>query len=88
MTMIYCDNQSRIKLLENSTFHERSKYIEIKYHFIKDMVLRGVVRLQHISTAEQVVDILTNMLPNTNFLFFREELGLQENVSLPRREHC
>lgn len=85
--MIYYDNQSKIKLSENSTFHDRSKHIKIKYHF-EDMVLRGVVRIQHTSTAEQVVDILTMLLPNTNFLFFREELGLRENVSLPRREHC
>lgn len=40
-TMIYYDNQSRIKLLENPVFHDRSKRIEIKYHFIRDMVLRG-----------------------------------------------
>ena len=37
-TCIYCDNQSCVKLLENSMFHDRSKHIEIKYHYIKDMV--------------------------------------------------
>ena len=37
-TCIYCNNQSYVKLLENPMFHENSKHIEIKYHYIRDMV--------------------------------------------------
>jgi hypothetical protein len=37
-TMIYCDNQSCIKLSENPVFHDRSKHIEIRYHFIQDRI--------------------------------------------------
>jgi hypothetical protein len=48
-----CDNQSCIKLSENPVFHDRSKHIEIKYHFITDRVRRGVVRLQYISTGSR-----------------------------------
>ena len=44
-TRIHCDNQSCVKLLENPVFHEKSKHIEIKYHYIKDMVQRGAVKL-------------------------------------------
>ena len=51
-TMIYCDNQSCVKLSENPVFHDRSKHIEMTYHFIRDMVQRGVARLQYISTDE------------------------------------
>lgn len=36
--MIHCDNQSCIKLSENPMFHDMFKYIDIKYHFIKDCV--------------------------------------------------
>jgi hypothetical protein len=61
-TLIYCDNQSCIKLSENPVFHDRSKNIEIRYHFIRDYVQRGVVELQYISTEEQVADILTKAL--------------------------
>jgi len=59
-TVIYCDNQSGIHLSENLVFHNRSKHIDIKYHFIRDMVEQGAIRLQHIKIDEQVVDILTN----------------------------
>jgi hypothetical protein len=37
-TVILCDNQSYIKMTENPVFHDRSKHIEIHYHFIHDMV--------------------------------------------------
>jgi hypothetical protein len=37
-TIIHCDNQSCVKLSEYPMFHDRSKHIEIKYHYIKDMV--------------------------------------------------
>jgi hypothetical protein len=38
VTTIICDNQSCIKMTENLVFHDRSKYIEIRYHYIRDMV--------------------------------------------------
>lgn len=41
MTCIYCDNQSCIKLSENPVFHDKSKHIEIKYQYIRDMVEKG-----------------------------------------------
>ena len=37
-TYIHFDNQSCVKLLENPVFHDKSKHIEIKYHYIRDMV--------------------------------------------------
>ena len=55
--VIYCDNQSCIQLSEKLVFHNKSKHIEIEYHFICDYVQRGDVELQYISIDEQVVDI-------------------------------
>ena len=63
---------------ENPVFHDRSKHIDIRYHFIWDMVQRGVVRLDHIGTNEQVADILTKPLGKVKFLTFRENLGIVE----------
>jgi hypothetical protein len=58
-TVINYDNQSCIKLSENSVFHDRSKHIDIRYHFIGDCVQRGSVRLDYIQTNEQMADIFT-----------------------------
>ena len=49
-TCIYCDNQSCVKLSKNPMFHDKSKHIDIKYHYIWDMVQSGAVKLQYVTT--------------------------------------
>eukprot|EP00253_Pinus_taeda_P023575 PITA_23575 len=49
-TVIYCDNQSYIKLSENPVFHDRSKNIDIRYHHLRDCVLRQIMLLHYIPT--------------------------------------
>jgi hypothetical protein len=46
--IIHYDNQSCIKLSENLVFHDRRKHIDIRFHFIRDCVQRGAVRLDYI----------------------------------------
>ena len=62
-------------------FHDRSKHIDIRYHFIQDMVQRGVIRLHHIGNDEQVTDILTKPLGKVKFLTFCERLGVLDKPS-------
>ena len=61
-TVILCDNQSCIKMTKNPVFHNRSKHIEIRYFYIRDMMQKGTIKLQYVSTDEQVVDVLTKPL--------------------------
>ena len=84
VTVIFCDNQSCIKLSENSVFHDRSKHIDMKYHYIRDIVQKGVIKLQYISTDEQVADIFTKPLARVKFAYFRERLGVVENPFLEK----
>jgi hypothetical protein len=63
-------------------FHDRSKHIEIRYHFIRDRVLKGAVKLQYIPTDEQLADILTKPLVKGKFVFFQDKLGVVENTFL------
>jgi hypothetical protein len=74
--LILCDNQSCIKRTENPIFHDRSKHIEIRYHYIRDMVQRGALKLQYISTDEQVANVLTKPLYRIKFEYFRDTLGM------------
>ena len=39
-------------------FHDKSNHIEIKYHYIRDMVQRGVVKIQYVAMDEQIADVL------------------------------
>ena len=45
VTVILCDNQSCIKMSENPVFHDRSKHIEIRYFYIRDMIQKGAIKL-------------------------------------------
>jgi hypothetical protein len=85
-TVIHCDKQSCIKLTENPVFHDRSKHIELRYHYIRDMIQRKVLSLQYVPTAEQIADIFTKPLPLIKFAYFRDKLGVAENTSLAERE--
>ena len=57
-------------------FHDKSKHIEIKYHYIRDMGQRGAVKLQYVATEEQIADVLTKPLARVKFEYFREKLGV------------
>lgn len=85
-TVIHCDNQSCVKLLENLVFHDRLKHIEMRYHFIRDMVQRGAVRLQYIPIDEKITDVLTKPLSTSKFIYFMDTLSMAENASLIERE--
>jgi hypothetical protein len=85
-TIIHCDNQSCVKFFENPVFHDRSKHIEITYHYIRDMVWRKTIHVQYLPTHEQIGDIFTKPLSETKFEYFSERFGLVENVSLAERE--
>eukprot|EP00253_Pinus_taeda_P012051 PITA_12051 len=52
-SMASCEAVWLRKLLKNPVFHDCSKHIDIRYHYIRDMVQRGAIRLQHIGTDEQ-----------------------------------
>jgi hypothetical protein len=71
-TIIHCDNQSCVKFSENPVFHDKSKHIEIKYHYIRDMVQRKAVHVQYLPTHEQIADIFTQLLAKTKFKYFCE----------------
>ena len=87
-TAILCDNQSCIKMIENPVFHDKSKHIEIRYHYILDMVQRGAINLQYVSVDEQVADVLTKPLSHVKFEHFRDKLGVVRK-DLPRKgEQC
>jgi len=84
--VIYCDNHSCIKLSENLDFHNRSNHIDIRYHHLRDYVLRQIMLLDYIPTKEQDVDIFTKALPRRKFEFHRDKIWVVDNPFLVERE--
>ena len=65
-------------------FHGKSKHIEIKYHYIKDMVQRGAVKLQYVATDEHIADVLTKPLTRVKSKYFIKKLGVIQ-IEVPRK---
>ena len=76
-TIIYCDNVSAVYMSTNPVQHQRTKHIEIDIHFVRDKVAIGDVRVLHVPTTSQYVDIFTKGLPSTLFLDFRSSLNIR-----------
>ena len=71
---------------ENPVFHDKSKHIEIKYHYIRDMLQRGAVKLQYVAMDEQIADVLTKPLDRVKFEYFKEKLGVLQIEVPPKRK--
>nr|GEU79067.1 ribonuclease H-like domain-containing protein [Tanacetum cinerariifolium] len=59
---LHYDSNFAIKIAANLTFHERTKHIEIDLHFVREKILKGVVKTIKVESANQSADIFTNGL--------------------------
>ena len=65
--VIYCDSQSALNLAKNHTYHERSKHIDVRLNFIRDVIEENVFSIEKIATADNPADMLTKPLPAEKF---------------------
>ena len=73
---VFCDNTSAINLSKNLVQHSKSKHIEIRYHFIRDLVEERVACLEFIHTDNQKADIFTKPLDGPRFDSLRKTIGV------------
>lgn len=78
-TEIFCDNKLAISMAKNPLFHNRTRYIAIKHHFIREAIKEGEIQLKFCRSEDQVADILTKALLKENFQHFREAMGVYEH---------
>ena len=74
--VVYCDNSSVIDISKNPVQHSKTKHIEIRYHFIRDLVERKIVTLEYIPTKCQNADIFTKFLDRSKFKTLRQVIGV------------
>lgn len=75
-TTIYCDKISSIALSKNPVFHGRSKHIEIRYHFVRELVENRDIKMEFCKSEQQLADIFTKPLGIGPFVHLRESLGV------------
>ncbi|GJS78609.1 retrovirus-related pol polyprotein from transposon TNT 1-94 [Tanacetum coccineum] len=73
---MYCDNKIAISLCCNNVQHSRSKHIDIRFHFIKEQVEDGVVKLYFVNTEYQLANIFTKALCRERIKFLINKLGM------------
>ena len=63
---MFLDSQSAIHLCKNPIYHERTKHIDIRYHFVRDLVANGIVKIQKIPTEDNLADMGTKVQVTTS----------------------
>ena len=64
--VIKCDNQGAIFLARNES-STRTKHVDVRYHFIRDLVEQGIIQLEYVNAKENTADMLTKNLPTEQF---------------------
>jgi len=75
-TTLLCDNQAAIRLVKSDNYHARTKHIDVRYHFIRDVVARGEASIAYCPTGDMTADILTKALPRWKIVQHSVALGL------------
>jgi hypothetical protein len=72
--ILYGDNQGAIAQAANPIGHKRSKHIDIRHHYLRELVEKKTIQLAYVPTAQNVADILTKNLPKDSFSHFQDKL--------------
>jgi hypothetical protein len=71
-----CDDESAVKLTNNPVQHQRTKYIDVRHHFIRDHQQKGDICIENVGTEDQLADIFTKPLDEKRFYKLRNELNI------------
>lgn len=80
-TPLLCDNQSAIRLVRNPELHQRTKHIDVKYHFIRSLQDDGTIDATYVNTEAQLANILTKGLESARFRRLRSSIGVEDFVA-------
>lgn len=70
LAQLRCDNKVAIQIAANPIIYERTKKIDINCYFMRERILQGMVKTDHMSTKEKLTDILTKGLAKTHMITY------------------
>ena len=84
------DNQPAIALAKNPVLHDRSKHIDVKFHFLRDCVDGGQIVIEFVETGRQLVDVLTKPLRHLQLTELKEMIDIEgvQGLSVGLGEDC
>ena len=81
-TLLLCDNMSAISMTRNPVFHQKTRHINRRFHFIREALQEGVIDVKFCRSEDQLADIFTKALPKERFNQLRLNLGVKSVNSL------
>ena len=78
-TIVKEDNQSCIAMATNPQYHGRAKHIDIKHHFVRELVADSTIKLEYCPTNEMIADMLTKELSRERFCYLRKKAGMESH---------
>ena len=84
------DNQPAIALTKNPVLHDRSKHIDVKFHFLRDCVDGGQIVIEFVETGRQLADVLTKPLGRLRLTELKEIIGMEgvQGLAVGLGEDC
>lgn len=79
---IWCDNSGAVQISVNPVLHSKMKHVELDLHFVREKVVKGDLQINHIAAHNQVADLFTKPLSESQFVALRSKLGLCQLCSV------
>ena len=80
---LYCENEAALHIAENPVFHEKTKDLRIGCHYTRDKLLEGFLQTAHVSSHNQLADIMIKPLFESQHHFISSKLGLLDTPPIP-----
>jgi len=81
---LFCDNTGATYLCANPVYHSRMKHIALDYHFVREQISAGQLKVLHVHSQDQLADMLTKPLSRAPFLRNRSKIGVSDGSSILR----
>ena len=75
-TIVFCDSQNAIHLTKNQMYYERTKHIDVRFHFILDNVSQGIIAVIKVATVDNPTDMMTKLVPLNKFKHCLDLIGV------------
>ena len=86
-TTLYCDNQAAEALIGNPVFHRRTKHLDVKFHYVRDLAKQEKIAVVHVRSEDQLADMFTKPLAREKFVANRSAININ-GLSVDHEWEC